>query len=198
MKKIDIFLALISGLGLAFLFSGILKDYHFPFPFLIPILFLIFPLLSILGLQICFLLGKRFLIFFQAGKFILAGILATLMDWGVFKFLRLVFPFEIAILKNSLKGTSFLVATFGKYWLNKFWTFEKTEKKGVGREISQFYAITLFGLLLNVLIFSLLVNTLGPKWGILPKTWETMAVIFSAVLVAVWNFFGYKFLVFKK
>ena len=194
MKKTDIFLSLIAGLGLAFLARG--------FPFFSQkikiIFFLLLPLLSFLGLNLSFLLGKKFTFFFQAGKFVLAGILATLCDLFIFKGLRFFFPFSFAWLVSSFKGISFLVATFFKYWLNKFWAFEKKEKEGMGREILKFYLVTFLGMIFNVIIFYFFFVIIGPLFNIPLANWETISVILAALFVATWNFLGYKIFVFQK
>jgi hypothetical protein len=36
------------------------------------------------------------------------------------------------------------------------------------------------------------------KTGISLKLWVELSIIFAALIAAVWNFLGYKFLVFKK
>lgn len=197
MNKADVIFAILAGEGLAWLASGIVKGYGFEVKYLSWILAIFLPLLSLFGLWVCYLLGKKFLFIFQVGKFLLIGILATLVDLGVFKLLGLI------ILSNGFtqiyfKGTSFLVATFAKYWGNKFWAFEKKEIGGVGKEITQFYIVTLIGMGINVGVFSLVVNSLGPQLGTPQKIWETFGIIFAALVVAVWNFLGYKFIVFKK
>lgn len=199
MTKKDIFLSIISGIGIAFLARGVLIE-NFPTlnQAIIFLLFFIFPILSIFGLWICFLLGKKFLIFFQAGKFLLTGVLATLVDLFVFKGLRFLIPYSLGWLVLSFKGVSFLVATFSKYWLNKFWAFEKKEKERMFQEIIKFYLVTILGMIFNISFFYLFFSLMGPLFNIPVKTWETISVILSAICVAGWNFLGYKIFVFKK
>jgi len=198
MRKIDIVIAFLAGLGVAWLAYGLMKGYGIDIKFLGWILAIFLPLLALFGLWVCYLIGKKFLFVFQAGKFLLIGVLATLVDLWVFKFLGLISGLTIAWALNVFKGISFLVATFAKYWGNKFWAFEKVEKTGMGKEITQFYLVTLIGLGINVGIFSLIVNTIGPQFATPPEIWRTLGVIIAALVVAVWNFLGYKFIVFKK
>jgi len=197
MKKIDIFLALLSGLGISFLLKGFLEGFFF-YKKIEIFIFLIFPLLSIFGLWVSFLLGKKFVIFFQLGKFLLTGVLATLCDLFVFKTLRFFLPFSFGWLIASFKGVSFLVSTFFKYWLNKFWAFEKKEKAGMGKEILKFYLVTILGMVFNVTIFYFFFAIVGPLFNIPLSLWETISVILAAIMVAVWNFLGYKIFVFEK
>jgi len=197
MKKIDIFLALISGLGLSFLARGFLEGFLF-YKKIEIFIFLIFPLLSVFGLWVSFLLGKKFAIFFQGGKFLLTGILATLCDLVVFKGLRFFLPLSFGWLIASFKAVSFLVSTFFKYWLNKFWAFEKKEKVGMGKEILKFYLVTILGMVFNVTIFYFFFALVGPLFNVPLTLWETISVILAAIAVAAWNFLGYKIFVFEQ
>ena len=196
MKKIDVILALVTGEVLAWFFYGFLKDY-IKIEFLGWILAILMPILAIIGLWISWVLGKRYLFIFQAAKFLLIGALATLIDLGVFKFLDFTFM-GTALTDMVFKGISFLVATFAKYWGDKFWAFEKMEKTKMGMEITQFYIVTVIGLGINVGVFSLIVTAIGPQFGIVIDTWKTISVLTAAIIVAVWNFLGYKFIVFKR
>lgn len=197
MRKIDIIIATLAGEGVAWLFVGIIKNSPLKISFLNWLLPILFPILAVFGLWLAYLIGKKFLVIFQVAKFLLIGILATLVDLGVFKFLGFIF-LGTKLTDAVFKGISFLTATFAKYWGNKFWAFEKMEKAGMGKEITQFYVVTAIGLGVNVGIFSFVVNVIGPQFGILLETWKTIGVIIAAIVVSVWNFFGYKFIVFKK
>ncbi len=196
MKKIDIIFAILSGWGVAWLASSLLKDYGIYIKFLSLILAIGLPILSFIGLWISYLIGKKFLFVFQAAKFLLIGVLATLVDLSAFKFLGVIF-LGTAFTNLVFKGASFLIATFAKYWGNKFWAFEKMEKEGMGKEITQFYVVTAIGLGIDVGIFSLIVNKIGPQFGTPLATWNTIGVLIAAIVVSVWNFLGYKFIVFK-
>lgn len=208
MKRFDIILSLVIGAitGCFFYFltmdSGI--DFFSRIKHLFWILVVSFSVLSPLGLWICFLIGKKFLWVFQAGKFFLLGVMATLTDIIVFKFfLNLFFDFAVFNLKtewlrNISKGISFLIVTFVKYWGNKFWTFGKTERNEMKKEITQFFIITAIGLAINVTVFSFGANTIGPQFEIPVKVWESVWVIIAAFASFSWNFLGSKFIVFKK
>ena len=198
MKKVDVFVAILAGLGMGWLFGGILGDYGMDMSLLKWALLIIFPVLSIIGLWFTEWIGRKFLFVFQAGKFLLAGILATLVDLVVFKGLGWTTGLDTEMARVLFKGISFVVATFAKFWGNKFWAFEKMEKAGMGKELTQFYVVTLIGLAINVGVFSLIVNTIGPQFDTPLETWKTLGVIGAAIVVSVWNFLGYKFIVFKK
>lgn len=201
MSKTDIILTVLAGEGMAWLLYDMIKDSG---PEGIEIktlgwfLFIIFPFLALFAFWVSDLIGKKFLFIFQVAKFVLIGVLATLLDLVIFRSLGWIFIPIISLPKTVFKGISFIIATLAKYWGNKLWAFEKSEMAGAKKEFTQFFIITLIGLVMNVAAFSLFVNTIGPQFGIPSRTWETIGVIFAALAVAVWNFSGYKFIVFKK
>ena len=126
----------------------------------------------------------------QGIRHILTGGFADLVDIGVFNLLFLFFPFQTIV-----KAVSFLVAATIKYFGNKYWAFEKPENEEAGKEVLQFLAITLIGLLINVASFLFFVR-MNAGFGV--GTWREVSVILALIVTAVWNFCGYKFIVFKK
>jgi putative flippase GtrA len=204
MKKQDIILALVAGGGVGWLIfrtirdSGLVSVYGVSADLLGWFGFLLFPVLSLFCLWLSYIVGKRFLFVFQAAKFVLVGILATLLDLIIFKSLGWISGLSSDWSRSVFKGVSFFGATFGKYWGNKLLAFEHSEMGSVQKEMTQFFVVTLIGMGINVGIFSLIVNTLGPQFGINMQVWETFGVILAALAGAGWNFLGYKVIVFKK
>ncbi len=201
MKKIDVVSSLIAGELVAWLFIGIFKNLEIKIinvDLLLCVLPLLFPVLSLLGLWISWLIGKKFLFVFQFAKFFLVGTAATLIDIGVMNFLILISGVATGIGFLLFKGTSFIVATCAKYLADKFWAFEKMEKKGITKEFSQFLLVTLSGLAINIGIAFLVVNFIGPQFGLSDKLWANVGGIIAAFGTAAWNFIGYKYIVFKK
>jgi putative flippase GtrA len=198
MKKIDIVLAIITGEIVAWSFYGILKTAKIDIGLLALILFILFPLITLFCLWIAFLIGRKFLFVFQVAKFVLVGVLATIVDLGAFSGLILISGIAAGFYASVFKGITFIAATGSKYFLDKFWAFEKMEKTGMGKEFSQFFIVTLIGFAANVGLFSFINNNIGPQFGIETKLWANLAALSAAVLTAAWNFFAYKFIVFKK
>ncbi len=200
MKKVDIVLALISGEVIAWFFYSILKnlDLGVEVNYLSWILAISFPLISLFALWIASLLGKKFLWIFQIAKFLLIGAMATLVDLGVLNILIMVSGVAVGFSYSVFKGISFIVATAAKYFGDKFWAFEKMEKSGMGKEFSKFFLVTLIGLAINVGAASLVVNMIGPQFGMNDKIWANIGGVVAAFVGFAWNFLGYKFLVFKK
>ena len=147
---------------------------------------------------------KRLAILYQFAKFFLVGGLNVLVDLGVLNLLILVSAVSSGLGYSVFKGISFLVAVTNSYFWNKNWTFKKDgillhssipeNKKG---EFGQFLVVSAIGFLINVLTASLVVNLVGPQFGLNVKTWANVGALMGSVVGLLWNFIGYKFIVFK-
>ena len=201
LKKIDIILSLIAGEAVAwyfvYLLPGAFARFNIPI-YVLKSFPIIFPILSLIGIWIAFLIGKKFLFVFQFAKFLLMGAVATIIDLGILAILIGITAITGGWWYSFFKGISFIIATCGKYFGDKLWAFEKKEMEGAGKEFTKFFIVTLGGLLINVAIASFMVNVIGPQFGISEKTWASVGGIIAAFGTVIWNFSGYKFLVFKK
>ncbi len=198
MKKTDFVIALVIGELVAFYFIYLFKfldGQNKAVPYALPV---IFPILSSICLWLAFLIGKKFVFVFQLAKFLLMGVFAALVDLGILNFLILFSGISAGIIFSVFKGVSYIAATCGKYLGDKFWAFEKKEVIKVGNEFFKFLMVTLIGLLINVFVASLIVNAIEPQFGLSKAVWVNIAAIIAAIVTVIWNFPGYKFLVFKK
>jgi len=196
MKKEDIIFAGITGFSVAFIFADFLQATKFSsFAWH---LFWLFPVLSVVCLEIANQIGKKITFIDEAAKFFLVGAFSAVIDIKVFQFS--VWALGLFILASPLisKSISFLAATVVKYTGNKLWVFEKNGKDGIKKEIIQFFVITLIGMIIDVTAFYYLTKIMGPQFSMQPKVWEELSIIFAALVAALWNFLGYKFWVFKK
>lgn len=191
MKKSDVFIALITGEVVALYFVNLFKNPIFW------VLAAIFPLLSVFCLWVAYLLGKKFLFIYQFAKFILIGALATIFDLMTLSFFIKYSGADAGITYSVLKGISFIVATIAKYFADKFWAFEKKETTEAGKEFSKFFMVTIVGLFVNVATATIVVD-IGPKFNLPADTWANIGGIVAVLPTFLWNFVGYKFIVFKK
>ena len=183
MTKTDIILAAICGLSLAWVSSDFFRKFGYVFLFVLPALF-------ILALWIADAVGNWKLFVRQAAKFVMAGTFADVVDIKVFQLLIIFAPLPLVF-----KAISFFVGTFIKYWCDKYWTFEKKERAGMTKEMVKFFMVAIMGALINVVSFYYFskIRTVIPA-----SLWTELSIILAAITAGLWNFLGYKFLVFKK
>jgi len=162
--------------------------------FVLPILI---PALAYLGIWFGFLISKKSKTFFEFVKFFLVGTSNTFLDLGVLNLLILIFSFGSGIYYSLFKAISFLVAVSNSYFWNRSWVFG-SKGKDVKKEGMKFFLVSAGGLIVNVAIASLVVN-LGEKILDLPfQILGNLGAVGAVVGSMFWNFFGYKFFVFKK
>ena len=195
-KKLqDSIFAGITGFAVAFIFADFLQATKFSvFAWH---LFWIFPVLSVVCLEIAKQIGKKITFIDEAAKFFLVGAFSAVIDIKVFQFSAWIFGLFILVSPLISKSISFLVATIVKYGGNKIWVFEKNGKDGIKREVVQFLVITLIGMAIDVLAFYCATHFWQPT-AISAKIWTEASIIIAALVAAIWNFLGYKFWVFKK
>lgn len=191
MKKFDTLFPLICGL----LVAEVLREFGY---FFYGSLFIILPFLSLSCFYLAEFLGIKRPFVFQAGKHILVGTFATIIDLKIFEVLFWLFSFFTNINAAFLKGFSFVFAIIIKYIGNKFWTFKKIENGISKKEFLGFFVTNSIGLAIDVFVFVFLTQILGPQFSLSVAVWRKFSVIISAIIAAIWNFCGDKFLVFKK
>lgn len=126
-------------------------------------------------------------------KFCIVGITNTGLDFIFFNFLI----WTTGIYKGGWLGLlnfiSFGFISVISYFLNKFWTFKKKELSS----FLNFFLISLIGCLINTSIVYFITTFIPPFFDISQLLWVNIAKLLAAVISLFWNFFGYKFLVFK-
>jgi putative flippase GtrA len=205
MKKIDIISPIVLGLIIAALIISLLKILETQLQIsgdkaiLIWVaLIVLVPSSLVLWVYITFHLGKRRHIFFQFGKFLPIGVANTAIDFGSLNLLILISGVDKGLWFSVFKGISFVCAVANSYLWNRYWTFEGGGAEGIGRQFLKFLIVAGIGFIINVTAASFIVNYVEPFGGVSPILWANIGAFASIVLVIIWNFLGYKFLVFKK
>jgi len=216
MKRSDIIASLVLGEIATWLILAVIKTilplFYEQFRSLLLIgLPIIFPILCLIFLYLAFLIARKITVIRQASKFVLVGGLNTLVDWGVLSFLIFAFQkylnigsshvifsiFSVTIIFYSLfKAISFILATTNSYIWNKFWTFKRKTTEKLSKEFLQFFVISVIGFLINVGLASFVFKFMPPFGGLNIDQWAIFSAAVATVVSMVWNFLGYKFIVF--
>jgi len=154
-----------------------------------------FLLFAPFALYVARLLSKWFSGIYQFAQFAAVGTLNSFIDLGVFNLET--FFYGTSLIGNGLfavfKAISFLCATTNSFVWNKYWTFGAQEKPKAG-EVTGFYGVALIGWVLNVAVATL-VKSAGPA----SHAWVNIVAPLGGVAASfLWDFFGYKYWVFRK
>ena len=163
------------------------------------------------GLVITYLIGRKFPVVQQFGKFFVTGVLNVLIDFGVLTlltiFIKKYFQIEsvdillavgvlVVTVYSLYKAASFTVANINSYFWNKYWTFEKSGREKT--EFVQFFIVSIVGFIINVAVASFVFKYIHPLGGMNYEQWGLIGAAAGSIVGLVWNFLGYKFLVFKE
>jgi len=175
---------------------------------IIPFFFIATPL----GAAIAIRLSQKISIIWQLAKFIVIGVLNTVVDLGFLSFLTFLFKSYVDLNSTDTflmlgastitfysvyKGLSFIVANVNSYYWNKYWTFEENIKKS-SSEIVQFFVVSLLGFLINITTASYVFGAINPIGGLNSDQWGLIGAAIGSIAGLLWNFIGYKLWVFKK
>lgn len=156
----------------------------------------------------------------QFWRFVIIGFLNMFIDLAVLNLLIWITGVgHTGVWYSVFKTISFTVAVVNSYYFNRRWVFRGLEGKKVTVEFSKFIVVSIVGAFVNVGVASLVVNFQGPvssffhaipgikqlfDWAvnvignITGDAWAIVSAIFGSAAGLLWNFVGYKFLVFIK
>ncbi len=134
----------------------------------------------------------------QIGRFAVVGVINTGVDLVVLNLLIYVSHVgERGFFYTVFKSISFIAALTNSYFMNKYWTFAGKGTSNRVIEVSEFAIVSVVGFLINVGVSSLVVYYIPPII-VSPAVWPSIGALFGTAFGLVWNFIGYKLLVFEK
>jgi putative flippase GtrA len=160
-------------------------------------LLLITPVLFFVGMLAAIFISRIISVFLQLAKFAEVGILNTAIDFGILNLLIWLTGITGGWAIAPLNAASFLCATTNSYFWNKFWTFKK-KGGAAGGEFVQFLVISAIGIGINTGIVVAGTTLISPALGMSPAAWANIMKLLATFVSLVWNFLGYKFIVFKE
>jgi putative flippase GtrA len=198
MNKKDLLLVTIIGGAVGVLVQPMIQNLVTSPTFFIRVgAFLGFLILAPLALIIAYFLSKILPVLYQFAKFGAVGVLNSFIDFGILNLLIFLFSIGSGLWFSIFKAISFLCATTNSYFWNKYWTFESSNKPKVS-EAAKFYTIAITGGFLNVSVASLIFSGINRPEYIPVNLWANVAALGGILSAFIWNFLGYKFIVFKK
>lgn len=177
-------------------------------------LFIVIPPLLALGVWLGKFLSRWFAFFAQFGKFATIGFLSASIDFGVLNILNIATGISAGFIVGGVNIPGFGLAVANSYLWNKLWAFKREENQnfesaenlGNSRQSGEsffndfpkYLSVSLVGAILNSAIIILITTYITSFYGIGPEGWLNAAKVIASAIVLVWNFTGYKFIVFRQ
>lgn len=211
-NKKDAILSLVcGGLTALFLLLVIKNPYVAEFQVLAKmgnlawILIVVLPIVFLIGFLAGRILSKVSAVFSQIVKFVEIGILNTFIDAGILNLLISLTGITSGGGLAPLNTASFLCAMTNSYFWNKFWTFKNPSAssgpagdRATGKNFLQFLIVSGIGWGINTGFLVLVTKYFAPMFGLSSGGWANLVKLGSISISMIWNFLGYKFIVFKK
>ncbi len=161
------------------------------FPYSEFIILVFFPLIITLLFFCAKILSQRI---YEFTKFLIAGVLNTVIDFAILNYLCFTFNIFSGGLIILFNFASFSLAVINSYFLNKFWTFKKQGHPTLV-EFSSFLAVSVVANLVNTLLVFLGTTFLEPVTS--DYVWLNFIKFIAILISTILNFLGYKFFVFR-
>lgn len=196
MKSRDLFLTLLASVLTAVFIGPTLKGLGLSEKIPVPVyqVGIAFVVVSIAGMTFSNFVGKKIPILWQIAKFGLVGVLNTAIDFGILNYLSTLTEITSGSRVIPLNITSFSIAVLNSYWWNKAWVFEGRKKAG----FLSFLIVSVIGIGINTATVFVISTLIPTPAGMTRSLWLNLSKILATFLSLVWNFLGYRLVVFKK
>lgn len=126
-------------------------------------------------------------------RFAIVGTIGAVIDIGFFNLFAHVLFVPVLI----SQGISFSLAVISNFFWNRFWTYPDSREKSLSRQLFQFVAVSVAGLIIRTLIFDTLEQSLIWLSGqVIPETLISPVVVghnlsLATVIIVIlfWNYF---------
>jgi putative flippase GtrA len=142
---------------------------------------------------------------FQFSRFLVVGVLNTAVDLIVLNLETMLSGIRDGAGYAVQKGISFCVAVAFSYFLNKRWTFKDDSRTGQTKQFSLFAVVSILGAVINVFAATFVVTYVKPIVNpaadsaiLTDQLWVNIGALCGTAAGFLWNFLGYKFLVFRR
>lgn len=195
MKKLDYAIAGLIGFFAGMFAIPVLYNIGMRDPFILLLLPWAVAICAFMGMFIAGLLGRMFPFFLQFARFAVVGALNTAIDFGVLNVISLVTGVTGGLVIGGVNIPGVILALTNAYFFNKLWVFRHQDGKGILHDLPKFLLVSGTGIIINSGI--VILATSYPAVSFNAQTWLNIAKVFATVFSLVWNFLGYKFIVFR-
>lgn len=202
MYRKDIFITILVGILTALVWTGVfirLGTFEaLGFGWAVWGLAVVVPVLYLVGLYLGEWLSRWFLFFRSFVKYVMVGFFNAGIDFAIFNLLMFLSSIEKGPFVSSFKTVSFIVAVINSYFWNKYWAFNAGSYiENKGKEFIKFMVVNIIGALVNIGITSVIIFTIPPKLGFSQLAWNNIAAVIATAIALIWNFIGFRLIVFK-
>lgn len=199
--KKDYWIGAIAGFLTGALALVILYFLNLSFPYQNVIALIVIPIFWAAGVWLGDFLGAHVKPFFsQFGRYAAAGFLSTAIDFSILNLTSYLTGITAGIIVGWVNAPGFLIAVINGYLWNKLWVFKDYDEESLFHDFPKFFAVGLGGLIINSVLIVLL-TTYAPASmvsAVGPAKWLNYAKFIANTAVLLWNFTGFKFIVFRK
>ncbi|TSC63124.1 MAG: hypothetical protein G01um101448_109 [Parcubacteria group bacterium Gr01-1014_48] len=157
---------------------------------------ILFPVLTGIGIMMGFILARTRPIFFQIVKFGMVGGFNTMLELSIINVLIVIFDAATGILFVLFKTASFIVAAGSAYFWNRNWTFVSRTRASF-QEFGVFIVSGFWGFLINISTATFLVSVVPAPDGMPTVLWVNYSVLIAVLVGMVWNFLFQRFILFR-
>lgn len=128
----------------------------------------------------------------------MVGSLGMVIDFGLLNLMSWVTGITRGSGLIPLNVVSFGAALTVSFFLNKRWTFKDDSIRDNLKKFNLFLIISVLGVSINTAIVTILTTYVDPNITLAPFLLLNLAKTAATAGSGLWNFFGYKLVVFKK
>lgn len=127
-------------------------------------------------------------------RFAVVGIIGAIVDFGIENLLHRVFGVDYVV----SGGISFVCAISSNFFWNRHWTYPDSRSKPVGRQLIEFFLVSVAGLAIRLPLLHYLepfishwMELFPPSLWVLPPDLlgENITLAIAVIVVMFWNFF---------
>ncbi len=195
----DVKIAALLGFVTAILtFVALMMGGYTPHPVLWITLMFGFPFVTFFGLLAAIALQGMFPHAVQFAKFGIIGGLSTLINLAILNTLFFFTGITSGPLFSAFVAGTFFFGLLNGFFFNKHWAFKTRTNNKLHIEFGKFVLVAFGGLIINVITASFIVNVIGAPEGVPLTFWANTGAVVAVFVAMTWNFFGYKYFVFKE